>query len=386
MRVPAFRVSALVIALIAVLTAAAPAQARFIPAPGRSAGDVDAAPAVVLKSVTGAGETFGGLEAPHTFNPLHGYPSPGYDTGGFTTVAAGFGGVILGATLAGSTVSLYCVDHNTETSPGIGYDPGAWNLSNVPHLGYVLRILQHHYPATGQPATAPTDNRRAAAVQAAIWFFTDRFVLATGDARFALTAQIVTAALAEGAVAEPHPSLSITGPTTAVPGAVTGPFTVHGGAAATLRVNHAALYSDPQAMHPLSNDSLHPAGAAFWLRSPDRALAQITATATVRNPIGRAFLYAPADPDDPVPTVAQKLILALPADVRTTAHQDIAVCAGAVDENGPGNQRGTCSAILAQTGTDVYPLAAAALTLTALGGAIALATRQIRRRNTGPMA
>jgi hypothetical protein len=382
MRVLVLRLAVLATALVTVLCAAAPAQARFIPAPGRSGGsDVDAVPAVVLGSVPGSGETFGGLEAPHTFNPLHGYPALGYDTGGFTTVPAGFGGVILGTTLAGASVSLYCVDHNTDTSPGIGYDPGAWNLAQVPHLGYVLRILQSYYPATGQPAAAPTNNRRAAAVQAAIWFFTDRFVLASGDARFTLTAQIVDAALAAGAVAEPHASLSITGPTIAAPGAVAGPFLVHGAvASATLHVTHGALFADARAGHPLPNGAGYPVGTPFWLRAPDPASARITATATVHNPIGRAFLYAPTDTDDPVPAVAQKLILALPADVRTTAHLDVAVCSALADENGSGTPAGTCrAALLAQTGTGIRPLAGTSLMLIVLGTLIAAAARRSRR-------
>jgi TQXA domain-containing protein len=51
----------------------------------------------------------------------------------------------------------------------------------------VARILNEYYPHTNQPAklangTTATPNQTAAAVQAAIWFFSDRYVLNTSDA------------------------------------------------------------------------------------------------------------------------------------------------------------------------------------------------------------
>ena len=403
MRMPAFRMAVTVTVLIVALTAAEPARARFNPGPGHRFSDVDAAPAVVLNSALGAGETFGGLEAPPTFNPLHGYPEPGYDTTGYMTVASGFGGVIKGTTTEGATVSLYCIDRNTATEAGIGYDPGAWDLSRVPRLGYVLRVLERSFPATDRPTGAAGDNRRAAAVQAAIWFFTDRFVLASGDVRFALTTQIVDAARDEGAAAEPHASLSVTGPVSAAPGAVARPFLVHGSTAeAALRVTHGTLFADPEGEHALAAGSEIRVDTPFWLRAPEPATARIDTAAVAHNPIGRAFLYAPDDPDDPVPADAQRLILALAARVRSTAEHDVAECTAAPGENGSGengtgengtgengsgtnatggSRSGTCSAAtLAQTGITVRPLADTALGFAALGGLIAVTTRRRPRR------
>ena len=388
MRVRTTRLAVVLLAVATSFALAAPAQARYIIGPTVRTGDADITPAVVLKATVGAGESFGGLEAPHTFNPLDGYPPAGHDTTGFTPVPSGFGGVILGLTSEGATVSLYCIDHNTDTEAGIGYDPGAWDLTGVRNLGYVLRILQTGYPATGEPATAPTNNRRAAAVQAAIWFFTDRFVLATGDARFALTSQIVHDALAAGRVAEPHPSLTVAGPATADPGVVTGPYTVHGTAGhAVLHVSHGELFTDAQAERPIASGATVPVGEPFWLRAPQPAVARITATAVAENPIGRAFLYAPTDPDNPAPARAQRLILALAGQVRTTAHLDVAVCTPEAGEGGgqAGESAGCSGVGLAQTGVDIWPLTASGSALLAVGLVTAMAARRRRALSARPL-
>ena len=76
--------------------------------------------------------------------------------------------------------SLYCIDINTDTYDGIGYALGTWDAANVPNVGFVgpdpQRVLPHHPDATGRPEPI---NQKAAAVQAAIWFFSDRYVLST---------------------------------------------------------------------------------------------------------------------------------------------------------------------------------------------------------------
>jgi hypothetical protein len=200
---------------------------------------------------------------------------------------------------------MYCIDRHTDTTSGIPYDPGTWSATNVPNLGYVLRILHSFYPATNEPAAASSDSQRAAAVQAAIWFFTDRFVLAPGDARFALTSGIVTAAVAAGPLPEPPPSLTITGPATATVDTVTGPFHVQGNAAtATLTASGATLYSDEAATEPIPDGAVYPVGKPLWLRSNTPGSASIQARASATNPTGRALLYAPEDPADPQPPTA----------------------------------------------------------------------------------
>ena len=78
-------------------------------------------------------------------------------------------------------LDLYCIDILTNTYIGLGYTLGTWNASNVPNVGYVARLLNEYYPNKQEPAALTNLDQRAAAVQAAIWFFTDRYVLSTSD-------------------------------------------------------------------------------------------------------------------------------------------------------------------------------------------------------------
>ena len=114
-----------------------------------------------------------------SFNPVvDGYPTSNPSTD-FTAKDEGFAGVIHGAPPGGgATLNLYCIDIDTDTWGGIGYALGSWDASNVQNVGYVARILNEYYPNTNQPVLA-NDNETAAAVQAAIWFFSDRYVLNT---------------------------------------------------------------------------------------------------------------------------------------------------------------------------------------------------------------
>lgn len=394
MRTSLVRLAALFAAvLIGALAVAAPAAARFHV--GGRAGPANPNASMVIAATTGPGQTFGGLRAPAGFDPLSGYPASGYDTTGFTPVASGFGGVIHGTTPDGETLQLYCIDQHTSTSNGIPYDPSTWDATKVPHLGYVLRILTDYYPATGLPTGATSDAQRAAAVQAAIWFFTDDFVLATGDARYALTARIVTDVLAAGPLPEPVPSLTIAGPGTGTSGQLVGPFVVHGNATtATLTATGASLYSDEAGTQPIADGSAYPVGQRFWLRSNDPGTATVEATAVARTAIGRAFLYAPADPDDPDPADAQRLILAQPGHVRTTAvaHVDVTgpsaspSTSASASASGPASTTPSASGTsgggsLPVTGTRLFVLPAVAAGLLVLGLATVLMAR--RRRDRG---
>jgi TQXA domain-containing protein len=57
---------------------------------------------------------------------------------------------------------------------------GTWNSANVPNVDYVGRLLNDYYPNTNEPASL-TGGPKAAAVQAAIWYFTDKYVLRADD-------------------------------------------------------------------------------------------------------------------------------------------------------------------------------------------------------------
>ena len=96
-------------------------------------------------------------------------------------------------------------------------------------MGYVARLLNEYYPLTNPPTTITDTNEKAAAVQAAIWFFTDRYVLNTSNPTLRPdVVAIVDHIMAEGPLLEPPPpSLTITPSTPAFrPARSVGP--VHG--------------------------------------------------------------------------------------------------------------------------------------------------------------
>ena len=101
-------------------------------------------------------------------------------------------------------LSLYCIDINTTTYGGIGYVLGTWDTANVPNVDYVARLLNEYYPNTNEPAALTDLNQKAAAVQAAIWFFTDKYVLNTSDPLHGTVAAIVDHIKTRGRWASSH--------------------------------------------------------------------------------------------------------------------------------------------------------------------------------------
>ena len=55
----------------------------------------------------------------------------------------------------------------------------------------MARLLNEYYPNTTEPAALANANQTAAAVQAAIWYFTDKYVLNTADPLHGAVAAIV---------------------------------------------------------------------------------------------------------------------------------------------------------------------------------------------------
>jgi Thioester domain len=117
-----------------------------------------------------------------------------------------FAGLIR-AEIDGTPTFVYCIDINNPLQLNQPQEEGNWSDSNVPNLAKITRILQQR-PAD---ATAARGNAvEAAAVQAAIWHFSDGFAL-TGGAPGVMSAynQIVADANANP-VTEPKPSLGLT--------------------------------------------------------------------------------------------------------------------------------------------------------------------------------
>jgi len=273
-------------------------------------------------SGTGPGQGVTGFiaTADNPFDPVSaGYP-PSNPSAGFTPKDEGFAGVIHGAPTDGSaTLSLYCIDILTVTYGGIGYGLGTWDASNVPNVGYVARILNENFPSvpTAPPGLA-NDNQRAAATQAAIWFFSDRYVLNTSDPLHNAVAALVTAVIAAGPLDQaPPPTLTISPTTAGGPeGTPVGPFTVTSTTpTATVTATGGSMFADAAASQPIADGATVASGTNIWLTASgtDSAVLQATAVATV--PTGNVYLY---DGNTPGVTDAQKLILAQSATLRTT--------------------------------------------------------------------
>ena len=284
----------LVLALGSLLLQVAPAGA--VPQPGRPPtrarvrGNTEM---TVGDWYPGQGVTGFIADADNPFDPVvDGYPASNPTTG-FSPKDEGFAGVIHGTPIqGGATLNLYCIDINTDTWGGIGYALGSWDASNVKNVGYVARILNEYYPHTNEPATlangaAASDNERAAAVQAAIWFFSDRYVLNTSDPLHNAVVAIVNDVRAKGPLIQPPPpSLTLTPTSVTRPAHVLGPFTLTTDAPpATVTATGATMYSNRAGTDMLGNGTVAtvPSGQRIWLRSAggaSTAVLQATAAAT----------------------------------------------------------------------------------------------------------
>ena len=302
------------------VTAVAPAHAVF---GGEQPGNaVPAAEVEITMTGTGPGQSVtGGLPVEgQAFDPTTGYPADLPE--GYVRTDESFAGIITAVDGEGNVSQMYCIDIRVLTYAGLGYENGSWEESNVPNIGYVNRVLNSYYPDQPGLPEAANDNVRAAAVQAAVWFFSDGYVLEDTDPIRPLTSQIVAEVLAAGPLTEPPaPDVSVTPPVAAGPAnGVAGPFTINSSAVTSLAVEVTpgyALYTDPAGTVPLAGTSV-PAGTQLWVRNlagtTDPGV--VTATAVVPVETGNVYLYAGNNPDV---TSAQKLILAANSQIESNA-------------------------------------------------------------------
>jgi Domain of unknown function (DUF5979)/Thioester domain len=317
----------LVLALGSPLLQVAPAGAvpRQGPAPSRARvrGNTEMR---VTDWFPGQGVTGFIADPTNPFDPVvKGYPASNpTPEDGFSVKDEGFAGVIHGTPPGGgATLNLYCIDINTDTWGGIGYALGTWGASNVMNVGYVARILNEYYPHTNEPATladgaAASADQTAAAVQAAIWFFSDRYVLNTSDTLHDTVVAIVNKIRAEGPLVQPPPpSLTITPATASGPRRVLGPFTVSTDApgGATVTATGADMFADRAGTKPIAPETTVPSGQKIWLRSPGPSSAVLQATSEATVPSGNVYLY---DGNTAGVNDAQRLILAEGATLKTT--------------------------------------------------------------------
>jgi TQXA domain-containing protein len=269
----------------------------------------------------GPGATLPGLEPPSPITQDPQAPYPTSNPEGYASVST-FAGTIVASSVSDPslTAEMYCINLRVSTYVGIGYESGSWEESNVPNIGYVTYILNNFYPTVPEPAGLSA-NQQAAAVQSAIWYFTDGYVLSTTASSTVreATAAIVAAAQAAGPVVEPPaPGVSITPESDRV-GATSsaGPYTVTAGGATDVTVSVPggyAMFTDEAGTEPLANPATVPSGTDIWVRVPDGSPreAVINARATVTVQRGQVYLY---DGNTPDLADAQRLILADTAEL-----------------------------------------------------------------------
>lgn len=252
-------------------------------------------------------------------------------------------------------ILTYCIDLATETEIGVHYELGDWTSANVPNLDYVTYILNNYYPVvSGMPALS-TDAEKVAAVQGAIWYFTDQFVVPQFGypAQHAAIRDIVQAtqtALAGGSTpAPPLPTLTITPDSGTVPttGDIVGPFAVGGSvSSSTISIRGLDMFSDAAGTAPVAGGAAVAQGSSLWARYVSTAADEgFTLETSQTVEAGNVFLY---DGGNPGRSSAQKLILAAQATIPIRADAAISPMAAgwfAVDVTVAGAAAGRQGAI-----------------------------------------
>jgi TQXA domain-containing protein len=310
---------ALVLGSLVVALQFSPADAVWRPTPPGSPAPTSSPTTQLTLSATGAGQAVSGFITNNPpIDPTTPYPNTATTPPGFSPQSEGFAGIIIGTPVGGGpNLQLYCIDILTNTYIGYPYGLGTWDQAAVPNVGYVAQVLDNYYPNTALPAL-PAD-QQAAAVQAAIWYFSDGFILSSSDPLFSAVQAIVANVQTLGPVAAPNPpSLTITPTVSSVPaGSLAGPFTVTTSAGtATVQATGATMFSNAAGTTPIANGATVSTGQQIWLQStgPPDAVLQATATATV--PAGNVYLYSGQNGPDS----AQKLILASTSTLTTTVN------------------------------------------------------------------
>ncbi|MCQ2002244.1 thioester domain-containing protein [Arthrobacter zhaoxinii] len=239
-------------------------------------------------------------------------------------VTGRFAGIILTQDADGGTGQMYCIDTAVETMVGIGYVQGAWEEANVANLGYVSYVLNNYYPANPAAPAGLTANQQAAAVQGAIWYFTDGYLVNTSETviRGAVEA-IVADAQANGPLVEPPPpNVTVTPPVAAGPaGGVAGPFMVASEGTAEVTVSVPAgytMFADAAGTVPIQDGSTVPSGTQVWVGGRPASIdpGVLSARAAVSVQTGNVYVY---DQGDPLLENAQPLILAATTVLEATA-------------------------------------------------------------------
>ncbi|MFB6609510.1 thioester domain-containing protein [Agromyces sp. NPDC056379] len=298
---------AVLLGTIGALGIAAPATAVPVPDdPPISRGD-SLGGQVTVEAFPLVGSAVGAQDP--TLDPLGGYPA---FPAGLTPESQTTAQIQLRDTFGTATGVAYCIDLETETRIGTNYDAGDWSVTTIPNLPQVSYILATYFPNSAEPASLPTAVEKTAAVQAAIWFFTDRFILADASPLRAATSAIVADAIANAADTPPVlPELTVTPATGSLPstGDLVGPFVVGGNVdAGFLEQNGVQVYRDATGTQPVANLETVAVGSSLWVQFvADETPLGFRLTAAVEYTRGSVYVYNGTNPGV---TTAQTLILA----------------------------------------------------------------------------
>lgn len=242
--------------------------------------------------------------------PMPAYPAPGASAEGNVPAAL----LVLTDAVTGQSGLAYCIDFHTGTDYTYGYNPGVWSEANVPNNAAINFILTNYYPFNPLQPTGLSTLDQVAAVQSAIWYLSDGFVLATtvSPAIVAATTAIVNAARLASVPEPVEPILTVTPATLQAPasGELTGPFVVGGNVTGSLLESTPGtqLFFDQAGTQPISVGTAIPPGSQVWVSFVGGGLTTgFTIAGQTTVSVGTVYLY-----DGLVPGVAagQKLILA----------------------------------------------------------------------------
>lgn len=251
---------------------------------------------------------------------------------------------------SGSTLPTYCIDltHELDTSHG-AYVESEWANTGIgtANLGRILWVLAHSQPnvddadvlaAAGVTGLAARQGDVVyAATQAAIWHFSDRFVLGDWDGstsgnRFNSTQYAAVQKVYEYLTNDANtgqqgsPTLTVAPTTLTGPaGELVGPFTVSTTAASvTLAISGGGQVLGADKSTEITTIAN---GGQFWIRLGDSGTSTVTATGKGFVAVGRAFIRAADLKTDNGKDAAQKLILAelKPEEVTATATGTVVV-------------------------------------------------------------
>lgn len=292
------------------------------PAPAPASGPVLLQPWDIIVTGWSQGQGVAGwiAQGSSTFDPTaQNYPStvpPDFDRRD-----EGYAGLIDARSYDGkTTIQTYCIDILTPTTTGITYNLGTWDEASVPRVGYITRILDEYFPhnPNNPILNGLSDQQKGAAVQAAIWYFSDRYVLDPSDSIRKYTEAIVNDVLKKGPEPIPTPpTLTITPTSLSGPaGTPLGPFTVTstgGSGQITVSAPGASMFSDSAGTVPIAEGSKVLSGTQIWVTSPTAGSVQLYASDQATVPRGNVYLHTGN------PAANQRLIIAEDGSLISTA-------------------------------------------------------------------